>query len=239
MRFVALLTLRPVDRRVVWFPLLGQACCRRSTCRYARTMPSHQTSESSESGAASRDPDNRVLRAANRLVRESGSLDISMRRVASAAGVSLRTVYEQFPTRDDLLLAVYTGAMNSLAAKVLPAVDGCTTPKEKLRTFITEAVLTPKTPSVADAVMRERGHLEKSRPEGVRLATQPFRDVVADIVDEVAPKELAKGRRMLLTDIITTTLMAHCHQLASGVISTPPKKLADELSAFVLRGIES
>ena len=85
--------------------------------------------------------------------------------------------------------------------------------------------------------MRERGHLEKTRPDGVRLATKPFRDLVDDIIVEAVPSKFSEDQRLVLSNIVTTTLMAHCHGMANGVIDTAPERLADELSAFILRGL--
>jgi AcrR family transcriptional regulator len=47
----------------------------------------------------------RILEAVAELIERDGSLDLTMPQVAEVAGISLRTVYRYYPTREDLLEA--------------------------------------------------------------------------------------------------------------------------------------
>lgn len=64
-----------------------------------------------------------LLEAAARLMERDGSHAVSMQAVASEAGVSVGLIYRYFGSKDDLLLAVIVGVLDSFAAQVPAAVE--------------------------------------------------------------------------------------------------------------------
>ncbi len=50
--------------------------------------------------------------------------DVSLNAIAKRAGVGAGTLYRHFPTREDLLLAVYKEEIDALAEAVAPSLDG-------------------------------------------------------------------------------------------------------------------
>ena len=62
----------------------------------------------------------RVVRAAVDLLDETGVVDLAMGDVATRAGVSLRTVYRNFASRDDLLDGVVTWINEQFEARAGP-----------------------------------------------------------------------------------------------------------------------
>jgi AcrR family transcriptional regulator len=63
-----------------------------------------------------------LLDAAARLMERDGSQAVSMQAVAAEAGVSVGLIYRYFGGKDDLLLAVIIGVLDSFATKVPEAI---------------------------------------------------------------------------------------------------------------------
>lgn len=82
-----------------------------------RSEPTIERSVRAENHARTRQ---RILDAVVRLVAEQGDASFSMPEVAAACGVSLRTVYRYYPTRQNLVDAVATVG-DQAAASNLPA----------------------------------------------------------------------------------------------------------------------
>ncbi|MFA6297548.1 MAG: TetR/AcrR family transcriptional regulator [Nocardioides sp.] len=64
-----------------------------------------------------------LLEAAARLMERDGSNAVSMQAVAAEAGVSVGLIYRYFGGKDDLLLAVIVGVLDSFATDVPAAVE--------------------------------------------------------------------------------------------------------------------
>lgn len=64
-----------------------------------------------------------LLEAAARLMERDGSHAVSMQSVAAEAGVSVGLIYRYFGSKDDLLLAVIIGVLDSFATRVPAAVE--------------------------------------------------------------------------------------------------------------------
>jgi AcrR family transcriptional regulator len=64
-----------------------------------------------------------LLGAAARLMERDGSQAVSMQAVAAEAGVSVGLIYRYFGGKDDLLLAVIVGVLDSFATRVPEAVE--------------------------------------------------------------------------------------------------------------------
>lgn len=64
-----------------------------------------------------------LLDAAARLMERDGSNAVSMQAVAAEAGVSVGLIYRYFGGKDDLLLAVIVGVLDSFATRVPAAVE--------------------------------------------------------------------------------------------------------------------
>lgn len=68
----------------------------------------------------------RIVDAARRLLIQYSSARLSMNDVAELAGVSRGTVYNYFPDRGTLILAVETAAADALCMAIDSAMAGCT-----------------------------------------------------------------------------------------------------------------
>src|SRR6202007_549861 len=76
----------------------------------------------------------RLLEAAKEAFTQSGA-DASLEELAKKAGVGPGTLYRHFPTREDLLVAVYRSEVEKLAAAERALADSMS-PVEALRAWL-------------------------------------------------------------------------------------------------------
>src|SRR5215212_6048686 len=99
----------------------------RSPARPARrqpvTAPGHIDPDEAARRARAEHRSAQLLGAAARLMERDGSQAVSMQAVATEAGVSVGLIYRYFGGKDDLLLAVIVGVLDSFATRVPEAVD--------------------------------------------------------------------------------------------------------------------
>lgn len=131
-----------------------------------------------------------VIDACASITREKGRIDFSMPEVAARAGVSLRTLYRYFATRQDLIDALATVADQVVAAAPPHTLDG-------LEQWLTTAW---KNLLQEEALMRAQ-HLGASGAE-VRRARVPFHRSVVDVLLTKARPELTKKQRTDLADVV-------------------------------------
>jgi len=108
----------------------------------------------------------RLLSAGLELFGTEGWSGATIERLCSEAGVATRSFYEEFASRDLLLLAVYEDVMRGLIETVLPTVSAGS-PEERIRTGLTGYVhhLTadPRRARVVHQEIRLAGTLERQR----------------------------------------------------------------------------
>ncbi|MFD6390606.1 TetR/AcrR family transcriptional regulator [Nocardia sp. NPDC055029] len=75
----------------------------------------------------------RFLEAATRIFAERGYVTCSLAEVCAAAGLSKRQFYEEFETREDVLIAAYDRIQDDAAAAVATAVIDHSDPEAALR----------------------------------------------------------------------------------------------------------
>ncbi len=75
----------------------------------------------------------RLLAAMTQVVSERGAGNVTVARVVARSGVSRRTFYELFEDREDCFLAAFDGAIARIASEVVPAYEGGTRWREKIR----------------------------------------------------------------------------------------------------------
>lgn len=88
---------------------------------------------------------NLIRAAATVLIRANGD-DITVQEVADEAGQSLRTLYQYFSSKDDLLLAVFEEAMITYAAMVRGAIAALDDPLDRLAGALIAASRMPEPP---------------------------------------------------------------------------------------------
>lgn len=130
-----------------------------------------------------------LVRAAARLLERTNGDRFTVQDVADEAGQSLRTLYQYFESKDDLLLAVFEEAMRTYARMVGNAIVDLSDPLERLGGAMIAAVRMPEFSGtgVDRGLARLRLKLSEVEPELVARSQQPvnflMRDLVADAAD--------------------------------------------------------
>ncbi|MCI8284050.1 MAG: TetR/AcrR family transcriptional regulator [Firmicutes bacterium] len=78
----------------------------------------------------------RILKEAGRLFLKNGYSDTKIIDIAKAAGVAKGTVYEYFPSKDDIVLEWIDTIMNLGMERTIDEVESKSTSVEKLKTYI-------------------------------------------------------------------------------------------------------
>ncbi|MBB5874442.1 AcrR family transcriptional regulator [Allocatelliglobosispora scoriae] len=180
----------------------------------------------------------RLLAAAREILLVEGAAAVSMRRVATAAGVTAMTIYRHFANRDALLAAVADASFAEIAQRWAArprAADFDTRWSELLDDHLDFALGEPR---LYDFVFTERREGARRWPDDFRAGGSPSLNLVADaLADGVRQGVLRdediwdwaltlaalihglvamhRGGRIDLTEAEMRSL---CHQLVGGVI---------------------
>lgn len=136
----------------------------------------------------------RLVRAAAEVLERTNGESLTVQDVADQAGQSLRTLYQYFASKDDLLLAVFEEAMRTYAKIIRAAVAHLDDPVERLAGGIIASARMPALHGKA-GVDRGLSHLRvqlgQAEPELVARSQEPvtslFRELVADALAAGAP----------------------------------------------------
>jgi len=161
-------------------------------------------SASTPANSASRAPrqDNRrqqLLDVAARLFRERGFHVTSMRDIAREVGMLSGSIYYHFPSKEEMLLAVYEEGLRHIAEQVDAAVAGQVTPWERL-----EAGCTAHLEALLELSDYTQVMIRVLPPEGGKVAERllELRDQYEarfrDLIDALALPETADRRYLRL-----------------------------------------
>ena len=181
-----------------------------------------------------------LIRAAVAVLDRSDGDDITVQEVADEAGQSLRTLYQYFESKDDLLLAVFEEAMRTYAQMIAGAIDDLTDPLERLAGAMLAAVRMPEVSGtgVDRGLTRLRLKLSEARPELVGRAQSAVSALVRGLVESAAD-----AGRITVADTDAATFMLL--SLNAAVITSEtlgndagvPAPNAVGVTAFCLRGL--
>jgi TetR/AcrR family transcriptional regulator, cholesterol catabolism regulator len=161
-------------------------------------------SASTPANSATRAPrqDNRrqqLLDVAARLFRERGYHVTSMRDIAREVGMLSGSIYYHFPSKEEMLLAVYEEGLRHIAERVDAAVAGQRTPWERL-----EAGCTAHLEALLELSDYTQVMIRVLPPEGGKVAERllELRDryeaLFRDLIDALALPEPADRRYLRL-----------------------------------------
>jgi AcrR family transcriptional regulator len=132
----------------------------------------------------------RLIRAAATVLERTGGESLTVQEVADEAGQSLRTLYQYFSSKDDLLLAVYEESSGTYARMIRAAIAEVDEPVERLAAGLIAAT---RMPALHDRAGVDRGlsrlRLQLSQAEPALLArsqepvTAVLRELVADALE--------------------------------------------------------
>lgn len=184
------------------------------------------------------------LQAAIELLTDTGRTDFTIQDLTERAQLSLRSFYQHFSGKDELLLAVFEEAIRTYVAMVRSKIDQEPDPVERLRRYVHDLCSTvgsfgPSGRLLSQALSIYHLRLAAEHPELVAQALEPQVQLAADIIevgavsgrfrDDVAPRQLAL--------LLTQTLVAVGHMQVLGTHVTGVRIGVDELWSFCLGGV--
>ncbi len=145
-----------------------------------------------------------LITAAATVLERSNGDDITVQEVADEAGQSLRTLYQYFASKDDLLLAVFEEAMRTYSGMIRDTVTDVSDPLERLAGSILAAVRMPEFSGTGleRGLSRLRLKLSEVQPGRVALA----QSTVATFVREAVEAAMATGQ-VTVTDAEAATFV--------------------------------
>lgn len=139
----------------------------------------------------------RLIRAAAKVLERTNGESLTVQEVADEAGQSLRTLYQYFASKDDLLLAVHEEAQRTYAQLILAAVDGLDDPVERLAGCI---IASGRMPALHDKAGIDRGlsqlrlQLGQADPDALARSQAPVTAVFREAIEDAIAAEPSTAR---------------------------------------------
>jgi AcrR family transcriptional regulator len=190
--------------------------------------------------ARAQDRSDRFVASATALMEERGDVDFTVQDIVDRSRMSIRTFYNFFASKDDVLVAAHeTVLANEVAPRLRKRCDAESDPVLKLKVYI-EGIfaLTAKPGPTSRALTTFRNRLAETRPDDLDRAFRPQIELVQELVKGVADAGRLKGQ--LSADkaayLIHHTVLAAVHDriLAS---SHDIGVTADDLWVFCCSGV--
>src|SRR4051794_19389315 len=165
----------------------------------------------------------RIVLAAYDLIGETGGTDFTLQDVAARAGVSLRTFYQYFDGRDDLLLAVFAHGVETTVPVIAAAVGRHRSPARRLQAFVETSfhqVFDEELPQ-SRPLTHYHLRLTQTDPEALGRILAPRNEILLDILrDGVCCGAFRKDIPLdQLAAMLAQTLLAMMH---TNVLGTQP-----------------
>ena len=111
-----------------------------------------------------------ILEAAADAIAENGFHGMTMRGLARSTGRSLASFYNYFPSKEDVLFSLQTGAFETLGGSLKAALEDVEDPLERLHVFVLNHV---RYLAENRSVMRVLVHEAAALPPARRRKVQP------------------------------------------------------------------
>lgn len=167
----------------------------------------------------------RALLAAAATVFVSAGVNAPVREIAAAAGVGMGTIYRHFPTRADLIIAVYRHQVQDCADAGPELLAGCATPYDALVAWIDRFVDFLVTKHGLAAAMR-------SDPAGFEALHAHFLDVLVPVCARLLAAAADAGQ--IRRDIPALALMRGVGNLCAD---PEARQHARQMVALLLAGL--
>jgi AcrR family transcriptional regulator len=189
----------------------------------------------------------RILDAALELMGEGRRSSFTLQDIVDRSGVSLRTIYQHFTGKRELLLALFEESLRSAAAHLREHLSDGDDPVERLRFVVLEfhhicRVSDPgRSPGSAPLVMTEYARqLLTSHPKEAVAAFAPLADLIEELLDEAQVAGMVRadlwGRP--IAGIVLQSAMCGAFAAAIGGVSPRAERdAAETLWQLVLDGI--
>lgn len=132
----------------------------------------------------------RLIRAAAQVLERNDGESLTVQEVADEAGQSLRTLYQYFASKDDLLLAVFEEAQRTYARMIRAAIEDLDDPVERLAGGLLASVrlqaLHHKA-GVDRGLSRLRMQLGQADPALIARSQEPITSIYTELVAAALP----------------------------------------------------
>jgi len=138
--------------------------------------------------AKAQDRSDRFVASATSLMEERGDVDFTVQDIVDRSRMSIRTFYNFFASKDDVLVAVHeTILANEVAPRLRKRCDTESDPVLKVKAYI-EGIfeLTSKPGPVSRALTTFRNRLAETRPDDLDRAFRPQIELVQELVNGVS-----------------------------------------------------
>jgi AcrR family transcriptional regulator len=180
---------------------------------------------------------NGFVQAAIQLLEETGGLDFTVQDVVDRSKLSLRSFYQTFASKDDLMLALFEEYVATAAAWMRGVMSEHDDPIEQIRVFLASRWSGPLSPEVTRALALFSLTLAATRPSELARALEPELSVLLEAVElGIASGQVRSdvgSRRLAEILLHTGTAAAHTTILRTGS-ETP-----DDFWAFCLGGLRA
>lgn len=127
-----------------------------------------------------------ILAAGAHAIAEHGYYGTSMRELARATGKGLATFYNYFPSKEELLYALQSGAFETLLETVEGALAQVDDPIARLHVFISNHVrYVAEHPDIMRVLVHEASALPRERRASVRTLKQRYFDIGRGLVRQI------------------------------------------------------
>lgn len=156
----------------------------------------------------------RFVDAARELANETGSAAFTVQQLVERTGLSLKSFYRCFDSKDDLLLALLAEESRTGADLLAAALDGLRPPPERLRAYI-EGIFAlaaaPGAEGYAGVLAREHRRLAETRPAELARALAPLVDLLAAEISAVPSADVAAD-----TEVVFALVIGGIHDVIIG-----------------------
>lgn len=184
-----------------------------------------------------------ILRTASELLAERGYHDMLLDEIAARVGISKGTIYLHFPSKEDLVIALFERGFQSFQCMLDEVCEASTSPREKLATIIERATRS----MIADSGTQWMSTIAQHPELLARLAERRnqkhdlfdgLRQRITRLIDECkAAGECDPSLPTpLLVTIFTSLLSPHTARRLATEEGMTPEAIADGLSRFFFRG---
>ena len=178
----------------------------------------------------------RFIQVATELLYETGSLDFTVQDLVERSKMSLRSFYQHFASKDELLLAVFEEAIRSYVGTLRAHLGAVDDPVEKLRVYVTSFYGAGESANrqASAALSRYLLMLTSAEPTELARVLEPQIALLSEIVDQgvAADRFRPDLSTPVLTILITQTLMSAVEMNVLGTQLTGESVSAEDLWAF-------
>jgi AcrR family transcriptional regulator len=167
--------------------------------------------------ATSADPDSResrFMRSALSILAETGRTDFTVLEVVERSKTSLRSFYQHFTTKDELLLALIDTIMAESTKQWRKETDGL--PAAEAMRLLIDRICTPAESTKQDSINRGltyyNDHLAETLPREYSRVLSPLHQLIGEIL------ERGKGEGTFRTDLQSQTTAALIMQAVLGAM---------------------